>query len=105
MNEANRSSVGTSRHPGRLHLVLGVLLAVAGVVIYYFQLSANILTTPWYLAILATGGVLFILLALARARSIWRWIALVLCTLLAALEWVTLLVLMNTPAYTGPVIP
>jgi hypothetical protein len=57
------------------------------------------------MAILATGGVLFILLALARSRSIWRWIALVLCTLLAALEWVTLLVLMNTPAYTGPVKP
>jgi len=105
MNETSRPSVDTSRHPGRLHLLLGVLLAVAGVVIYYFQLSANILTTPWYMAILATGGVLFILLALARSRSIWRWTALVLCTLFAAAVWVMLLVVVNAPAYTGPVKP
>jgi hypothetical protein len=103
MNDRNRTTVETRSHPGRLYLGLGVLLALAGVAIYYFQLGANVLITPWYMPTLATAGVVFIVLALVRSRSVWRWAAVVLCTLFAAAQWVMLLVVLAAPPYTGSV--
>jgi FtsH-binding integral membrane protein len=102
MNDRNQTSVGASRHPGRMYLVLGMLLALAGLVIYAVQFRAKVLTTPWYVPILATVGLVFVVTALVQARSVWRWAAAVFFTLFAAAEWVFLLVLMSTPAYTGP---
>jgi hypothetical protein len=80
-----------------------MLVALAGVVIYIVLFNAKILITPWYTPICATVGVLFLLLALVRARTIWRWAALVFFILFAAAEWGMLLVAFSTPAYTGPV--
>ena len=93
----------TSRHPGRSLLLLGVLVAVAGpVLMFSLMFAAKILITPWYAPILGTLGVALILLALMRSRSLWRWTAVVIFTLLAAFQWYALLG-MRTPAYTGPV--
>jgi hypothetical protein len=103
MNDWNQSSVGTRRRPGRMYLVLGVLVALAGLVVYVFQLRAKVLATPWYAPILATAGVGLVVLALVQSRSLWRWAAAVFFTLFAAAEWVSLLVLLGAPAYTGPV--
>jgi hypothetical protein len=84
--------------------VLGILIALAGIAIYMVQFNVlQILSTPWYMPLLATAGVVFILLALIQARSIWRIGAFVLVTLLAAGMWALLLVVLNTPPYTGPV--
>jgi hypothetical protein len=47
-------------------------------------------------------GVALMILALMRARSLWRWTAVVLFTLFVGLQWWALLA-MRTPAYTGPV--
>jgi hypothetical protein len=105
MNEHNRAFVGTRGHPGRVYLILGPLVAVAGLVIYYFQLQAKILTAPWYAPVFATMGVVLLVMALLLSRSVWRWAAVALFTLLAAAEWAMLLVFMNAPAYTGPVKP
>ncbi|HMF10765.1 MAG TPA: hypothetical protein VKE94_00615 [Gemmataceae bacterium] len=102
MNEQNQSSTATRRHPGRVYLFLAVLFALVGPALYFGQLSAKVLTTPWYVPLLATAGVASAALALLRARSIWRWAAIILVTLLAAAEWAFLLVAMGTPAYTGP---
>jgi len=102
VTESKPTSAGARKHPGRMYLLLGVLLAAAGLVIYAFQFRAKVLTTPWYVPVLATVGVALAVLALAQSRSGWRWAAAVLLTLFAAAEWVFLLVLMSTPPYTGP---
>ncbi len=102
LSDSKAAPADTRRHPGRMYLLLGVLLAAAGLVIYAFQFRAKVLTTPWYVPILATVGVALAVAALAQSRSGWRWAAAVLLTLFAAAEWLFLLVLMSTPPYTGP---
>ena len=93
----------TSRHPGRSLLLLGALVAVAGPVLgIVLMFVAKILITPWYMPLLGTLGVVLIVLALMRSRSIWRWTALVIFTLFVGIQWWALLA-MRTPAYTGPV--
>jgi hypothetical protein len=103
MNDLNRTSVATRPHPGRAYLALALLLAVAGPVLYAVQWQARALSTPWYVPILATLGVVLAVVALLRSRSVWRWVATVLLALFAAWVWVVLLVLLGTPAYTGHV--
>jgi hypothetical protein len=103
MNDRNQTGTETRRHPGRLYLVLGMVVALAGLGIYAIQLHAKVLTTPWYVPILAMAGVVLLVLALVQSRSVWRWAACVLFFLLAAGEWLMLLVLLGAPAYTGPV--
>ena len=103
MNDWNKSSPGTRQHPGRTYLVLGMVVALAGLGVYVAQLRAKVLATPWYAPILATVGVALVVLALVRSRSVWRWAAAVFFTLFAAAEWVILLVLLSAPPYTGPV--
>jgi hypothetical protein len=103
MNDQYRSATGTRQHPGRSLLLLGVFLAVGGYVLnILLTFAAKILITPWYAPLLGTLGVALIILALMRSRSIWRWTALVIFTLLLAFGWFAVLA-MRTPAYTGPV--
>jgi hypothetical protein len=93
----------TARHPGRSLLILGVLVALAApVLMILLMFVAKILITPWYATLLGTLGVALIILALMRSRSIWRWTALVIFTLLAGFQWFALIG-MRTPPYTGPV--
>jgi hypothetical protein len=103
MNEANRTSVTARRNPGRIYLFLGMLVALAGLVIYPFQLSRKNLDPPWYAPILATVGLALVGFALLRSRSVWRWLAVVFFTLLAAGEWLMMLVFLSAPLYPGPV--
>ncbi len=103
MNDLNRTLARTSRHPGRSLLLLGVLVALAGpVLMILLTFVAKILITNWYSPLLGTLGVALIVLALMRSRSIWRWTALVLFTLVAGFGWWALFA-MGLPAYTGPV--
>ena len=100
MNDLNKT---TTRHPGRPLLFLGLFLAIAGpVVTILLTFAAKILITPWYAPVLGTLGLALIVLALKRSRSIWRWTAVVIFTLLVAFQWWVLFA-MRTPAYTGPV--
>ena len=93
----------TARHPGRFLLLLGMLVAVAGPVLnMVLTFAAKILITNWYGPLLGTLGLALIILALMRARSIWRWTAAVLVTLLVGFQWWALFA-MGLPAYTGPV--
>jgi hypothetical protein len=57
---------------------------------------------PWYMPIAATLSVFLIVVALWRARSVWRILALLLVVLLAGAEWAFMLET-RLPAYTGPV--
>jgi hypothetical protein len=100
MNDLNKT---TSRRPGRSLLLLGVFLAVAGpVVMILLMFAAKILITPWYAPLLGTLGVALLVLALMRSRSVWRWTAVVIVSLLVAFQWWALFA-MRTPPYTGPV--
>jgi hypothetical protein len=99
----NDLSKNASRHPGRSLLLVGVFLAVAGpVLMILLMFAVKMLITPWYAPLLGTLGVALIVLALTRSRSIWRWTAVVIFTLLVAFQWWALFA-MRTPAYTGPV--
>jgi hypothetical protein len=64
--------------------------------------AAKILKTNWSAPVLGTLGAALIILALMRSRSIWRWTAAVVFTLLAGFWWLAL-VAMSLPPYTGPV--
>jgi hypothetical protein len=83
--------------------MLGLGLAVLGVIAYAVQFKAQHLTTPWYMPIAATLGVVFLAVSLWKRRTVWRVLALLLVVLLAGAEWTFLLVLMRLPQYTGPV--
>ena len=102
MNDRNRISAEAPQHPGRMFLLLGALLPLAGIAIYVILFNAKVLTAPWYVPLLATAGVALLVLSLARSRSIWRWSATVFFTLLAAGEWLMLLVVLAAPPYAGP---
>jgi hypothetical protein len=88
---------------GRLYLWLGVAAPFIGVAVYAVQLYYRILKMPWYLPIFGTVGVLLVILALARRRSVWRFGGLVLVGLLAAFQWFFVSGGLKLPAYTGPV--
>lgn len=91
------------RSSGRLLLVLGLSLAILGVIAYVIQIAMQRLTAPWYVPIAATLGLLFVIVSLWKRRTIWRILALLLVGLLAGAEW-TFLLATRLPAYTGPVV-
>ncbi len=100
MNDLAKTPV---RRPGRSLLLFGVFLALAGpVVMFVLMFGAKILIAPWYAPLLGTLGVVLMIAALMRSRSIWRWTAVAIFTLFVAFQWLGLLAL-RTPAYTGPV--
>src|SRR6476646_1727143 len=90
------------RRPGRRFLALGLALTALGLIGYAGQLALHRLTTPWYLPLTATLGVILIIASLWQARTVWRVLALLLVGLLAGAEW-TYLLTTRLPAYTGPV--
>src|SRR5262249_58412652 len=95
--EARRSS-------GRAALWLGIVLVLLGPALYMLQLQAKILSVPWYVLALAGAGVVLLLLAVLRRRTVWRIAALVLFGLLAGAQAYFLLSLSKVPAYTRPVV-
>jgi hypothetical protein len=87
---------------GRRFLALGLVLPLAGVLGYAAQLAVHRLTAPWYLPVLTTLGVVFLVVALWRRRNVWRVLALLPVLLVTAVSW-ALLLGDRLPAYTGPV--
>jgi hypothetical protein len=90
------------RSRGRLFLLLGIGLAVLGVVGYVVQISLQRLMAPWYMPVLATLGGVLVIISLREKRTVWRVFALVGVGLLAAGEW-GILFAFRLPPYTGPV--
>src|SRR5438270_10406146 len=103
MKDQTRVPATMGRHPGRVFLLLGVLLALIGPILFLGQLLVKVLAAPWYVPILATTGAAFAAVALVKSRSVWRWAAAILLAFLAAAEWAHLSVALRTPVYTGPV--
>lgn len=92
----------TRSRSGRRLVVMGAVLAFAGLAAYIAQVAAQRLMMPWYLPITATLGAALIVAALWQARNVWRLLLLVVVLLLAGAEW-TFLLATRLPPYTGPV--
>lgn len=89
--------------PRRKPLFLaGVLLIILGPVLNFVQISMAKLSTPWYLPILATAGVVCLIASLRQRRSVIRIVFATLFTMLCGGEWYMLLIAAKTPPYTGP---
>lgn len=95
-------SVSRTRTPGRGLLWLGLAVPIVGLVGWIAQLWLRHLTMPWYLPCAGTVGVLLLVAALWKARSIWRVLALIVIGLLTVGEW-TLVLGLGLPPYEGPV--
>ena len=98
------ATASSSPKPGRLLLFVGLAVGVLGILGYVVQLWMQRLSTPWYLPISATLGVVLVIASLWQARSVWRALALVLVVLFAVAEWGFVL-RSRLPAYAGPVTP
>jgi hypothetical protein len=98
----NSSSAAPNRFRGRLFLLLGLGLAVLGVVAYVVQISLQRLMAPWYMPVLAVLGVVLVAMSLFERRTIWRLFALLAVVLLAGAE-LALLYALRLPPYTGPI--
>jgi hypothetical protein len=83
-------------------LVLGLGLAVLGVLVYVVQISLQRLMTPWYMPILGLRGVILVALSLSEKRSVWRVFALLAVVLLTGAES-AFLYAVRLPAYKGPI--
>lgn len=92
----------TERSHGRGYLWAGIGLALLGIVLGVVQYSLKQLIVPWYAAVLASLGVLLLLVSLGKRRSLVRFLVLGLVVALAGFEWVFLLSLSKIPAYQGP---
>ena len=80
----------------------GFLLFLIGPVAYVVEFSMARLTTPWYLPILSTLGVLLMTASLVRRFGILRSIGLAFFLLFCGLQWFMFLVIAVNPAYQGP---
>jgi hypothetical protein len=100
MTSSSRAAPHRSR--GRFFLLLGLGLAVLGVAAYVVQISLQRLMTPWYMPILASLGVVLVVLSLWERRTVWRVFALLAIVLLAGAECAFLFA-MRLPPYTGPI--
>ena len=103
MNESKQLPSPAPRYSGRTFLFLGLLLVIAGPVIYTVQMQNKSLMAPWYFPVLATLGALLMGWSLVQRRTIWRWGTAGLASLFAAFVWLMMLVGMATPPYQGPV--
>ncbi|HEV3083900.1 MAG TPA: hypothetical protein VGY66_29225 [Gemmataceae bacterium] len=83
--------------------LLGVALFLLGPILYVILFNQGHLATPWYVPILATVGVLFMILSVRQRGGILRSAGLVLFVLLCAGQWFIFVVASKTPAYAGPV--
>ena len=100
MTSSPIATPGRSR--GRLLLLLGLGLAVLGVVAYVVQLSLQRLMLPWYMPALALLGVVLVVMSLWQRRTVWRVLALLAVVLLAGAE-LAVLHAMRLPPYAGPI--
>src|SRR6516162_9342113 len=85
-NMISSSSAVPQRSLGRHFLVLGVSLAVLGVVAYVVQILSKRLMAPWYMPALAVLGVVLVIISLLKQRTLWRVVALSALVLLAGAE-------------------
>lgn len=82
---------------------VGIVLFFLGPILYGVQFHFAQLWTPWYLPVLATVGVAFMIGAAWQRRGVLRTVTALLFFLMCGFEWYALAVATKTPPYTGPV--
>lgn len=86
--------------------LVGVVLFLLGPILTFVQYGPlGRLTTPWQLPILATLGVVCMLLAVLQSGGVVRTAGFLLFAFVSGFVWFMLLVKVNTPNYTGPANP
>ena len=83
-------------------MLLGLGLAVLGVVAYIVQFSLERLIMPWYMPALGLLGVVLVVVSLLERRTVWRVLALLAVMLLTGAE-LAFLYAVRLPPYTGPI--
>ena len=85
--------------------LMGLALFLAGPILNAIEIINGRLTMPWYLPILATLGVLFMIASVWQRGGILRISGLVIFAVLCGLIWFFVLVMSKVPNYTGPAQP
>jgi hypothetical protein len=86
--------------------IIGIVLVLLGFVLTFVQFNVlSRLTTPWQMPILATLGVICMLLSVLQRGGWGRIAGFLLFAFVSGALWFMLLYGMNTPPYTGPATP
>jgi hypothetical protein len=85
--------------------LMGVVLFFVGPVINAVEVLSGRLTMPWYLPILMTLGVLFMIASVRQRGGILRISGMVIFALLCGGIWYFTLVVSRVPEYAGPAQP
>ena len=103
----NVQTAATTKAPPRRRpfFFAGVLLFLLGPAMYFVQLRLGHLWMPWYVPVLASIGVLFMMVSVWQRRGVLRSAGLLLFVLLCGFEWFLALVATKSPVYTGPAQP
>src|SRR5262245_46782206 len=103
MTTTSTTTPAKARAPGRGYLWAAIGLCLLGVAINFVQFFVlKKFFVPWYGPAMSTLGVLLLILAVARRRSVTRVVALVLVAAFAGFGWYFLVSLAKLPEYTGP---
>src|SRR5687767_14158031 len=100
----NATSIPGSSAPlrRRPYFLVGVLLFLLGPAIYIVQFSLKYLETPWHTPVLATLGVLLMVVSVRQRWGVVRAVALLFVAVVCGLEWYLVAVATKTPNYAGP---
>lgn len=86
--------------------IIGVSLFLLGPILTFVQFNLmNHLATPWQMPILATMGVICMLLSVLQSGGAMRIAGFLLFAFVSGFQWFLILAGMNTPAYTGSANP
>ena len=85
--------------------VAGILFFVLGPTINVAMILMGRLTTPWYVPILATLGVVLMVLSVVQRGGVLRSVGMLVFALLCGLEWYFIASVIKTPEYVGPAQP
>jgi hypothetical protein len=92
-----------ARRSSRLFLWLGILITMLGPVLYAVQLvQARRLMTPWYLPASAIIGLGLVAWSIMKARTITRFVLLVVVGFFALGQWYFIAAESRLPEYAGP---
>ncbi|MEX2121249.1 MAG: redoxin domain-containing protein [Pirellulales bacterium] len=89
------------RSKGRGYFWAGIGVCLFGIALCVAQYSLSQLIVPWYVAALATLGVLLLLWSVIQRASVVRVVVLALPAALAAFQWYFLVSLARPPSYDG----
>src|SRR5262245_16724076 len=84
-----------------LPFLTGIALFIVGPIVYAAMMQSDMLWTPWFMPILATIGVLLMVLSLWRKFGVVRGIGLLVFLVACAGEWFFFLYMIPTPQYAG----